>query len=203
MNFRCVREYCWGRVEKKSAQDLAVVRLSEGKRTFARGKVLVLEVESFYAGGSFSLCKYKESAALKNFSARDFSNRGLSRGNRTFARGKDVSKFSDSSAGSIDGSIDWAIDGSIDDSIDGLIDGSIDGLVGDSLAAVFFWFRDILSLKSFAGGRELSRFVPKSLDGSGARSFDGSIDGSDDGCFARTGSFSMIISSASAELKVG
>ena len=59
-------------LKKISALDLAVKRLSEGKRTFARGKVLVLEAEGFCARGSFSACKYNELVALKNTSTRDF-----------------------------------------------------------------------------------------------------------------------------------
>ena len=44
--------------------------------------------------------------------------------------------------------------------------------------------------------------MPTSLDVSGVGSFDGAVDGSDDGLFARTGSFSVINSSTSAELRV-
>ena len=55
-----------------SAQDWAARRLSEGKRTFARGKVLVLEAERFCARGSFIACTCNETVALKNTSARDF-----------------------------------------------------------------------------------------------------------------------------------
>ena len=101
-----------------------------------------------------------------------------------------MSKFGESSSGSVDGSTD----GSTED--------SIDGSMNDSLAALLFWSKDFLCLKSSASGRELSRFVPTSSDVSGVGSFDGAVDGSDDGLFARTGSFSVINSSTRAELRV-
>ena len=44
--------------------------------------------------------------------------------------------------------------------------------------------------------------MSKSIDGSGAGTFDGSMDGSDDGLFMRSKSLKGFISSAGAELRV-
>ena len=52
-------------LKKISALDLFVKRLSEGKRTFARGKVLMLEAERFCASGSFRVYTCNKTAALK------------------------------------------------------------------------------------------------------------------------------------------
>ena len=51
------------------AQDLGLKRLSEGKGTFSKGKVLVMLVESFGARVFSGACK---KGSLKKFSARDF-----------------------------------------------------------------------------------------------------------------------------------
>jgi len=90
--------------------------LSKGKRKFARGKLLVREVESFCARDFFvrfkNDCFVKArlvvnvfEAASKNFSTRDFLEIGISTGKRTFDRGRELLSFVSSSiVGSIDGS---------------------------------------------------------------------------------------------------
>ena len=65
-----------------------------------------------------------------------------------------------------------------------------------------FFLGDFLLLVSSASERELSNFVPISMDGSGTVRFDGSIDGSDAGLFVRSMSLKGLISSAGAESRV-
>ena len=134
----------------------------------------MLEAESFWAGVFF--------CALKNFSAREFLDLELSRGKRTFASGRSISIFECTSAGSVNGTMYGSRDESgFDGAIDGSMVGSMDFPIDDSVAGLFFRSGGFLFLVASTSGRVLSSFAPRSIDGSGAGYFGGSMVGSVDG----------------------